>query len=231
VHASSDQEPPKVLREVKISSPAPDGVWLLRYRHGLLTLIQGTNPLGSADLQLLGIPVAGVSWTQKGGEVACEGMILKGEPLREVSAADQETLQRASRLNEEAGRLLREKKFEAALAKMEEASALYVEGHGENHHDSANSFANRATILESLGRMEEAGKLWVKAVEIQEKVLGPTHPHTTLMRFNLGKNLFERGEKTKAKELWTRCRDDWKSVLGPDYPLAKSLDGILPTLQ
>jgi len=220
----------KVLREIRMPSVAPDGVWRLRYRHGLLTLVQGTNTVGSADIELLGIPVAGVSWIQKGGEVACERMTLRGEPFREVPAADQETLQRASRLNEEAKRLLGEKRADDALVKMEEASALFVKVHGENHYDSANSFGNRASIMESTGNKEEAGKLWAKALAIHEKTLGRTHPHTTLTRFNLGKNYFDTGDKAKAKELWTRCRDDWRSVLGPEYSLVKSLDSILPTL-
>jgi tetratricopeptide (TPR) repeat protein len=147
-----------------------------------------------------------------------------------VPAADQKTLQRASRLNEEATRLLHDQRAEEALVKMEEASALFVKVHGESHYDSANSFGNRASIMESTGNKEEASKLWAKALAIDEKTLGPTHPHTTLTRFNLGKNFFERGDKAKAKELWTRCRDDWKAVLGPEYSLLKSLDSILPTL-
>ena len=230
VHKKSGQASEKVLREISLPGAAPDGFWRLRYRHGLLTLVQGTNTLGSADIERLGIPVAGVSWTQKGGEVACERMTLRGEPFREAPAADQATLQRASQLNEEAMRLFRAQKAEEALVKMEEASALFVKVHGENHHDSANSFGNRASIIESTGNMEEAGKLWTKALAIDERTLGPTHPHTTLTRFNLGKNYFNKGDKAKAKELWTRCRDDWTSVLGPEYSLVKSLDSILPTL-
>jgi hypothetical protein len=230
VQEKSGQASAKVLNEIRIPGAPPDGAWLLRYRHGLLALIQGTKTMGNADLELLGIPVAGVSWTQKGGVVVCERMTLKGEPLRDVPTADQETLHRASRLNEEAKRLLRDKRADEALVKMEEASALYVKVHGENHHDSANSFANRATILESTGNKAEATKLWAKALAIHEETLGPTHPHTTLTRFNLGKNFFDQGNKAKAKELWTRCRDDWSAVRGPDYPLVKSLDSLLPRL-
>jgi hypothetical protein len=80
------------------------------------------------------------------------------------------------------------------------------------------------------GNKEEAGRLWKKALAIQEKTLGPTHPHTTLTRFNLGKFYFDAGDRAGAKKLWTRCRDDWRKVLGPDYPMVKSLDSILPNL-
>ncbi len=126
--------------------------------------------------------------------------------------------------------LLRDKKPDEALARMEEASALYVRVRGENHYDSANSFANLASIIESTGDREKAAQLWAKALAIHEQTLGATHPHTTLTRFNLGKNLFDQGNKAKAKELWTRCRDDWRATLGSDYSLVKSLDTILPTL-
>jgi tetratricopeptide (TPR) repeat protein len=162
--------------------------------------------------------------------VVCEHMTLKGEPFRELPAADQETVQRASKLNEEAKALLRDKKANDALPIMEEASALYLKVYGENHHDSANSLANLASVFESIGKKDDAGKFWAKALAIHEATLGSTHPHTTLTRFNLGKHFLERGDKAKAKELWTRCRDDWSSVLGPDYPLVKSLDSILPNL-
>ena len=111
--------------------------------------------------------------------------------------------------------------------KMKEASRLYVEVHGENHHDSANSFTNLATILGAMGNRNEAGPLWAKALMIHEKTLGANHPHTTLTRFNQGNHFLETGDKAKAKELWTRCRDDWKAVLGPEYRLVKSLDFIL----
>ena len=229
VHQTSGDEKAKVLKEVPLQG-TPDGTWLLRYRHGLLTLVQGTRTVGSADLSRLGVAVAGVSWTQKGGDVSCESMTLKGEPARKLEQADQQALQRASQLNMEARRLLNEKKADEALTKMEEASSLYFKVHGEKHHDFGNSLTNLAYILESTGKNDEAEKQLTRALSIHEAVLGTTHPHTTLTRFNLGKNCMNRGDQAKAKELWTKCRDDWKNVLGPDYPLVKSLDSILSKL-
>lgn len=221
------QVEPTVLQEVEMLGPAPDGGWQLRYRHGLLTLVKDTKTVGSAYIERLGIQVAGVSWLQMSGEVSCDRMILKGKPLHEISPTDQSILKRASRLNEESKQLLRQKKADAALEKMRESSALFVKVHGDNHHDSANSFANLASILASRGNTDEAGRLWARALAIHENALGPTHPHTTLTRFNLGKHFMSKGDKSKAKELWTRCRDDLKAVHGPDYKLVRSLDSIL----
>jgi hypothetical protein len=229
VQETPDQPSPKILRELKLETPSLNGEWQLGFCHGLLTLRQGNQALGGADTGNLGVQVVGVSWTQKGGQVTCERMTLTGEPIPETSSADQETLQRAARLNQEAQSLFREGKPTEALGRMKEASALFVLVRGEDHYDSANSFANLAAFTETSDKAE-ATKLWTKVLAIHEKTLGPTHPHTTLTRFNLGKCFMEQGNSAKAKGLWTRCRDDWQAVLGADYSLVKSLDVFLPTM-
>jgi hypothetical protein len=229
VQEVSGQPKPNTLRELKLDDTSLNGDWQLGYRHGLLTLRHGTLPLGGADLGRLGVQVAGVSWTQKGGKVTCSRMTLTGELIHETSPADQETLKQAASLNEEAQRLFREGKPAQALPKMKEASALFVQVHGENQHDSANSFANLAAMMQPSDKPESI-RFYEKALAIHEKTLGATHPHTTLTRFNLGKCFMEQGNKAKARELWTQCRDDWQAVLGADYSLVKSLDAILPTM-
>lgn len=230
VRQQQGQNAPKVLKEIPLPVSL-DGTWLLRYRHGLITLSVNSKTLGSVDLSALGVPVAGVSWTQKGGTVICQHMALQGEPMRKLEASDQEKLQQASRLNQEARQLYVEKKSEEALSKMKEASALFVQVHGENHHDSGNSFTNLASILQAMRKTDEAEQYQTKALTIHEASLGASHPHTTLTRFNLGKLYMDKGDRTKAKEQWTRCRTDWKDVYGPDFPLVKSLDSILAGLE
>ena len=229
VQETTGQTRPKVLRELALKDTALDGKWQLGYCHGLLTLCHGSQTVGGADMGKLGVQVAGVTWTQKGGKVTCERMTLTGEPIRETSPADQETLKRAASLNEEAQRLFREGNAGEALPKMKEASALFVQVHGEDHYDSANSFANLAAMLEPSDKAESV-RLYKKALAIHEQTLGATHPHTTLTRFNLGKCFMDQGDKAKAKELWTRCRDDWQAVLGADYSLVKSLDALLRSM-
>jgi hypothetical protein len=157
-------------------------------------------------------------------------MTLEGEPFRDLPVADQETLSRASQLNEEARAFLRDNRIGDAMRSMVEASTLFQSVHGEHHYDSANSFANLASISAAAGKRGEASKLWANALAIHEATLGSAHPHTTLTRFNLGNNILEQGDSAKAKELWTRCRNDWKAVFGADYPLVKSLDTLLPNL-
>jgi tetratricopeptide (TPR) repeat protein len=214
----------KVLGQNVIPPALLDATWKLRYRHGLLTLTHHGNVLGHADLRQLGIPVIGVSWIQKGGRSTCSLMTLKGEPFPSLTESKTETLREASLLNEEAHRLWKDKRPEEALVKMEKASALFVQTHGEEHHDSANSFANLASICGAAGKREEAGKYWIKALALHEAALGPNHPHTALTRFNLGKHYFAGNEIEKAKELWAHCREDWSAAWGPDAPLVQSLN-------
>lgn len=230
IRMQQGQSAAKVLKEVPLPASL-DGTWVLRYRHGLVTLSVEGKSLGSIDLSGLGIPVAGVSWRQKGGTVVCKHMLLEGEPVRKVEPADQEKLKRASQLNQEARQLYVQKKSEEALSKMKEASALFVQVHGENHYDAGNSFTNLASILQAMGRKDEAEKFWLNALKIHESALGASHPHTTLTRFNLGKYYMDTADKAKAKELWTRCRDDWRDIFGPNYAMVKSLDSILTVLE
>lgn len=230
VRVQPGQSALKVLKEIPLPASL-DGTWLLRYRHGLITLSVGGKSLGCVDLSSLGVPIAGVSWVQKGGTVVCGHMALVGEPLRKLEPGDQEKLQQAARLNQEARQLYVAKKSEEALTKMKEASALFVQVHGEQHHDSGNSFTNLASILQAMGKKEEAETYQTKALTIHEASLGETHPHTTLTRFNLGKMFMDRGDRAKAKTQWTRCRTDWNAVYGPDFPLVKSLDSILAGLE
>ena len=101
VHESAGQPSAKVLREITLKDTALDGEWHLGYCHGLLTLQHGEQQIGGACMDKLGVQVAGVSWAQKGGKVTCKRMTLTGEPLHETSPTDQETLHRASLLNQE----------------------------------------------------------------------------------------------------------------------------------
>jgi len=220
----------RVIRAIQLPEAPRDGKWLLRFRHGLLTLVQGTNTIGSAAVGRLGVPVAGVVWVQRGGTVVCEQMILSGEPFSMVSADDHEILQQASQLNQEAHELLSGGHADEGLVKMKEASAMFVKVHGENHYDAANSYLNLAAFQNALGNKDEAKKLLNKALAIHEKILGTNHPHTTQTRYNLGESYLESGDKEKAEQLWAQCRDDWTAVFGPDYPQVKLLESVLPQL-
>jgi hypothetical protein len=225
-----NQEQPTVLRAFSSSDPDLSGNWQLRYRHGLLGLSWRSNTVGHASIERIGIPVAGVMWLQNGGEVSCDGMSLRGEPILKISETNREIRSLAANLNRETKQFLAQKNFPAALSHMSNSSVLYVQAHGENHEDSANSFANLASVLSKSGNPKPAADLLAKALAIHEQVLGTNHPHTALTRFSLGEICFSQGDTAAAKKHWTRCRDDWSTVFGSDYPLVKSLDSTLPRL-
>jgi len=221
----------QILREIRWSDPPPDGSWRLEYRHGLLTLCQSSNVVGSADIGVLGVQVAGVSWIQRGGKVVCRQMTLRAEPLQETSQEDTRTLQEAAGLNQNAQSLLHDGKLDDAIATMRRASELFVKIRGEHHYDSANSFGNLATMLQAKKEFAEADQLWSKALSIHEETLGPAHPHTTQTRFRYGQCCLEAGSKEEARRLWRRCREDWQLVFGADYARLRSLDSKLKELQ
>lgn len=221
------QEQPAVLREFALGALELSGEWRVRYQHGLLRASLRAKELGCASIQRIGIPIGGVTWLQRGGEVACDHMRLRGEAARELSASDRELRSRASRLNQEAAKFMRDQNFPDALSRMSNASSLYLQVHGEQHHDSANSLVNLATILNKSGQSKSATQLFSKALTIHEVILGANHPHTAMTRFSLGELCFNQKDQTGARNHWTRCRDDLRSVFGPDCPLVKSLDATL----
>ena len=223
-----DQE--TVLREFPLVSGELIGNWQLRYQHGMLSIRHRTKELGCASIQRIGIPISGVTWFQRGGKVSCDHMTLLGQPFQEYAPGDKETRTRAAKLNQEARQFLSQQNYTEALSRMSNASALYVQVHGENHHDSANSFVNLASILSKSGQPKPATQLFTKALTIHEAILGLNHPHTTMTRFSLGELCFSQGDIATAAKHWTRCRDDWRLVFGPEYSLVKSLDSTLQRL-
>jgi hypothetical protein len=222
---------PVVLREIGMKNPPKDGLWRLKYRHGLLTLFQPSHMVASADIGTLGVQVAGVFWIQRGGKLTCRQMTLYGQPLAETSDEDNKVLQQAATLNEQAQTLFHEGKVDEALAKMREASALFVKVNGEHHYDSANSYGNLAMMLQAQQKCVAAEELWSKALAIHEETLGPVHPHTTMTRFRYGQCCLEAGDKEKARALWGRCRSDWQTVLGEDYSCVQMVDAKLRGLE
>ncbi|MFI5379689.1 MAG: tetratricopeptide repeat protein [Tepidisphaerales bacterium] len=214
----------KMLREIPLAESPAAAKWELEYRHGMVVLREGDRVLGRADTNTLGIPVAGVTWTQRGGRLICKRMTLSGAPPEALSEEQAATLRQAAGLNREAQALYRRKQWEEALAKMRESSALYVKIHGERHHDSGNSLLNLATILRDKGDKDEAAGLFKKALDIHEETLGPDHPHTAMTRFEVGRSLLESGDGQGARAMWTLCRDAWKDAYGPDWPLVRTLD-------
>jgi tetratricopeptide (TPR) repeat protein len=230
VQSRPGQSVPGVLREITLKDTDTAGDWQLGFNCGLLTLRNGATFISGAYPGDPHGQIIGISWNQQGGRTVCRHMALTGDPFPKFGAEEFDQLKTAILLNQEAQRLLGAKKTGEALVKMKESSALFVKVYGENHSEAANSFSNLGAILKAAGKADESREFLAKALLIHEISLGATHPHTTLSRFNLGDNYMRSGDRKKAKEIWTRCLEDWTTVLGPDYPMAKTLEALLPKL-
>ncbi|CAM9914177.1 unnamed protein product [Ectocarpus sp. 12 AP-2014] len=77
---------------------------------------------------------------------------------------------------------------------------------------------NRAVMLESQGKYDEADPLYLQAIEIAEKTLGPDHPSEATRLNNRVGLLESQGKCDEAKSLYERSLDIDENVYGPDHP-------------
>jgi tetratricopeptide (TPR) repeat protein len=67
-------------------------------------------------------------------------------------------------------------------------------------------------------RFEEAERLFNRALEIDQKIVGPTHPSLALGLNNLALLNFDRGAYVEAEELLRRALAIEEGAYGPDDP-------------
>jgi tetratricopeptide (TPR) repeat protein len=69
------------------------------------------------------------------------------------------------------------------------------------------------------GKLQEAKKMYQRALAGTEKMLGPDHPLTLIIVSNLG-NLYQgQGKLQEAEKMYQRALAGIEKVLGPDHPL------------
>ena len=77
---------------------------------------------------------------------------------------------------------------------------------------------NLAILLSSLGHYEEAQQLFHRAVDVQERILGPEHPNTCNSVCNLASLLHALGRHDEAARYYRRDLEASEKLLGPDHP-------------
>jgi tetratricopeptide (TPR) repeat protein len=81
------------------------------------------------------------------------------------------------------------------------------------------AFSNNLAIgYWSLGRYQEAAKLFEETLVIMERVLGPEHPNTLNSRNNLALGYRYLGQYQEAVELFEESLRIGERVLGPEHP-------------
>ena len=77
---------------------------------------------------------------------------------------------------------------------------------------------NEARDLNKAGHYEKAISLYLKALELGEQQLGPSHPTIGILLENLADLYEARGRFAEVEPLLKRALAIWEKVLGPEHP-------------
>jgi hypothetical protein len=211
------------LRRHELKGDLPNGKWTIRYHHGLVIVKHGESELARGSFETPGAAVLGVTWDQLQGKLTCKGMTLEGSVPPPRPPNEQAQLQEAAKINQRGIALFNQKKFAEALEPAKQASDIYLKVLGEDHHDTANSFLNVATLLQHVGKLDEAKALFERCLKIRNQVLGADHPETALAHLNLGNVLLAQGKRQDAQKHYAECLAVYRQVLGEEHPSTKAL--------
>jgi tetratricopeptide (TPR) repeat protein len=75
-----------------------------------------------------------------------------------------------------------------------------------------------ASLYWSQGRYEEAERLYRRALEGWEEMLGPKHLDTLGAVYNLARVYWSQGRYEEAERLYQRALEGWEETLGPKHP-------------
>jgi tetratricopeptide (TPR) repeat protein len=142
-------------------------------------------------------------------------------PLAAVFAQATNTaamLKEAQELENRAGQLCRQAKFDEALPLAERALALYEQGLRDNQLLLATKLSAMATVYFVAGRRADAEPLLKRALAIREKALGPDHLDIAGSLDGLTLLYFELGRYADAEPLAKRALAIREKRLGPGHP-------------
>ena len=138
--------------------------------------------------------------------------------LGRVAAKDRPEVVRALRLEAEASRLQQQLRYREAEAKLREALDTRRKVLGEQHPETAASYAGLATCLNRRGQRSESLTLYRKALAIFRETLGEQHPSTAANYNNVGGALSELGKHAEALPLAQKALAIRRQVLGERHP-------------
>jgi tetratricopeptide (TPR) repeat protein len=91
---------------------------------------------------------------------------------------------------------------------------------------------NTAMTLDLAGDNAGAEALYVRAVALGEKVLGPDHPNVAMVLENFGMLLWSEGDYPRAESLYRRALAADEKMGGPDHPaVARDLANLAELLE
>ncbi len=133
----------------------------------------------------------------------------------------------ASRLNDLAHFLTKQRKFEEALPLLEESISILRELSNAPPKQLALALNNLGGLREQQLEFEKAMPLFQESLEIYETTLGPDHHRTGLALNNLASLHRRRGDYARAEPLLERAVEIFEKVFGADHGLtATSLNNL-----
>ncbi len=144
-----------------------------------------------------------------------------------ASVAQQNSIQDAEALDQQAGRLYGQGRYKEAIPLVREALAILEKALGPDHPDRLKSLDHLAMLYQDSGTYEEAEPLYKQALAIREKALGPEHLDTSVSVNHLARLYHDTGAYGQAEPLYKRALAIREKVLGAEYPgTAMSLSNL-----
>jgi serine/threonine-protein kinase len=89
---------------------------------------------------------------------------------------------------------------------------------GAEHPRVATLLANLGSLLETMGKYEEARQLGERSLAVRLKALGPEHPDVAVSLSSVGDALRHLGHPAEAREKYTRAMELQEKLLPPEHP-------------
>jgi tetratricopeptide (TPR) repeat protein len=153
----------------------------------------------------------------RGETEAAEGLYREAydEALARLGPDDETTLRAQSNL---AAALMAQRRFDESLPLMLDCLERLRAGFGDTYVLTISVIGNLGALYSNTGRPSEAEPYLREAVELNTRVLGPTHQATMQKRLNLIRfEAFARGEFEKATRDARALLDESTAELGPTH--------------
>lgn len=144
-----------------------------------------------------------------------------------ADVANDEILQHAFELNEQAIELYQQGQYSEAESLFLQSLEIHREQLGESHPEVASNFNNLAELYRVQGRYSEAEPLLRQALEIYQEQLGETDPNVAASLHNLASLYRAQGLYSEAEPLYLQALEIVREQLGEAHPnVASSLNDL-----
>jgi tetratricopeptide (TPR) repeat protein len=80
------------------------------------------------------------------------------------------------------------------------------------------AFHNLGILYKNQGKLAEAEKMYIRALQGKEEALGPDHPSTLDTVNSLGNLYMDQGKLAEAEKMYVQALQGKEEALGPDHP-------------